>query len=155
MRTHCNHGNAWPAKLGRKKVRLQRTTGAHSVRFTVSVRRARTQSFATAALVGKPETSFPQQCGRRSVQACGTVCVARGKPMACGHAVAAAYRRSLKSVLATSVSRTGSNTARTAGSHAWPSQGGGMAGTPTSESSTKSGERKEGTDHSGSVGRDP
>ena len=30
--------------------------------------------------------------------------------------------RSLKSVLATFVSRTGSNTARTAGSHAWPEQ---------------------------------
>ena len=120
MPTHCNHGTAWLATPGKKKVRLWRSTRAHNVCQTCE-----DAKFCDGCASRKPKGKFPKQCGRRSVRACGTVCVARRKPMACGRAVAAARKnhlRSLNWVLATPVSRTGNNIARTVGSRAWPKQ---------------------------------
>ena len=85
--------------------------------------RARRRNGAMGAPRGKQKTNFPEQCGRESARASGTVHVARRNPMACGHAAVAVPKnegqsfRFARFILTSHVSRTENNSVLTVGGH--------------------------------------
>ena len=152
MPMHCNHGNAWHAKLGKKKAHSPRSIRDRNVRFTGYAKLARTPSCATAVPLGNQKMRFPKPCGSRSVMGPGPVCIVQGKHMACGLAVPAAQRnlpRSTGEAPTNRVSRTASRcgVSETTCGRSNRCQRSGPAGPAASQTSRKRSQRKKGTHH--------